>query len=178
MLLIGMVCYNLVHHLNRGVLKTAEEGVARLKTLRLRVPAIPAIYREMTASRLIHDRSRPASLNAHRVMMQPACSNARCGFRTRSDPRTWRRAPDRAASGSQGSPGSDPASPRTPHRADVSRTRRLPRAPGARRRSRRSAAATRAPRPHSARSPERRRSCAPRAAEWLVCTENLRKTVA
>jgi len=44
MLLIGMVCYNLVHHLNRCVLKTAEEGVARLKTLRLKVLAIPAIY--------------------------------------------------------------------------------------------------------------------------------------
>lgn len=44
MLLIGMVCYNLVHHLNRRVLKTAEEGVARLKTLRLKVLAIPAIY--------------------------------------------------------------------------------------------------------------------------------------
>ena len=39
-----MVCYNLVHHLNRCVLKTAKEGVARLKTLRLRVLAIPAIY--------------------------------------------------------------------------------------------------------------------------------------
>lgn len=44
MLLIGMVCYNLVHHLNRCVLKTADEGVARLKTLRLKVLAIPAIY--------------------------------------------------------------------------------------------------------------------------------------
>jgi hypothetical protein len=44
MLLIGMVCYNLVHHLNRQVLKTAEEGVARLKTLRLKVLAIPALY--------------------------------------------------------------------------------------------------------------------------------------
>ena len=44
MLLIGMVCYNLIHHINRCVLKTAEEGVARLKTLRLKVLAIPAIY--------------------------------------------------------------------------------------------------------------------------------------
>ncbi len=44
MLLIGMVCYNLVHHLNRCVLKSAEGGVARLKTLRLKVLAIPAIY--------------------------------------------------------------------------------------------------------------------------------------
>ena len=44
MLLIGMVGYNLVHHLNRRVLKTADEGVARLKTLRLKVLAIPAIY--------------------------------------------------------------------------------------------------------------------------------------
>ena len=43
-LLLGMVCYNLVHHLNRCVLKSAEEGVARLKTLRLKVLAIPAIY--------------------------------------------------------------------------------------------------------------------------------------
>ncbi len=44
MLLIGMVCYNLVHYLNRTVLKTAEEGLVRLKTLRLKVLAIPAIY--------------------------------------------------------------------------------------------------------------------------------------
>ncbi|MDI6774862.1 MAG: transposase [Verrucomicrobiota bacterium] len=44
MLPIGMVCYNLVHHLNRRVLKTAEESVARLKTLRLKVLAIPAVY--------------------------------------------------------------------------------------------------------------------------------------
>ena len=44
MLLIGMVCYNLVNHLNRCVLKTAEAGVARLNTLRLKVLAIPAIY--------------------------------------------------------------------------------------------------------------------------------------
>ncbi len=44
MLLIGMVCYNLVHYLNRRVLKTADEGVARLKTLRLKYLAIPAIY--------------------------------------------------------------------------------------------------------------------------------------
>jgi hypothetical protein len=44
MLLIGMVCYNLVHHLNRCVLKTAGEAVVRLKTLRLKVLAIPAVY--------------------------------------------------------------------------------------------------------------------------------------
>jgi len=44
MLLIGMVCYNLVHHLNRCVLKTAAGGVARLKTLRLKLLAIPAVY--------------------------------------------------------------------------------------------------------------------------------------
>lgn len=44
MLLIGMVCYNLVHHLNREVLKTADAGVARLKTIRLKVLAIPALY--------------------------------------------------------------------------------------------------------------------------------------
>ena len=44
MLLIGMVCYNLIHHLNRCVLKTVDQGVARLKTLRLKVLAIPAIY--------------------------------------------------------------------------------------------------------------------------------------
>ncbi len=44
MLLIGMVSYNLVHHLNRCVLKTADGAVARLKTLRLKVLAIPAIY--------------------------------------------------------------------------------------------------------------------------------------
>ncbi len=44
MLLLGMVCYNLVHHLNRRVLKTEHEGLVRLKTLRLRVWAIPALY--------------------------------------------------------------------------------------------------------------------------------------
>ena len=44
MLLIGMVCYNLIHHLNRCVLRTAGEGLARLKTLRLKVLAIPAVY--------------------------------------------------------------------------------------------------------------------------------------
>jgi hypothetical protein len=41
---VGMVCYKLVHHLNRCVLQTAEAGVARLKTLRRKVLAIPAIY--------------------------------------------------------------------------------------------------------------------------------------
>jgi hypothetical protein len=61
MLLLGMVCYNLVHHLNRRVLKTAEEGVARLKTLRLKVLAIPAIYgiggRRPTLRLGVQDRS-------------------------------------------------------------------------------------------------------------------------
>ena len=42
-LLIGRVCYNLVHHLNRGVTKTAEAGAARFQTLRLKVLAIPAV---------------------------------------------------------------------------------------------------------------------------------------
>ncbi len=66
MLLIGMVCYNLVHHLNRGVLKTAEEGVARLKTLRLKVLAIPAIYgsggRRPTLRLGVQDRRRWAKI--------------------------------------------------------------------------------------------------------------------
>jgi hypothetical protein len=44
MLLIGMVCYNLVHYLNRCVLKTADTALARLKTLRPRLLAIPALY--------------------------------------------------------------------------------------------------------------------------------------
>jgi hypothetical protein len=73
MLLIGMVCYNLVHHLNRQVLKTAEEGVARLKTLRLKVLAIPAIYG--TGSRCptlrlgVQDRSLRAKIRywLHRI---------------------------------------------------------------------------------------------------------------
>jgi len=66
MLLIGMVCYNLVHHLNRQVLKTAEEGVARLKTLRLKVLAIPAIYgsggRRPTLRLGVQDRSLRAKI--------------------------------------------------------------------------------------------------------------------
>lgn len=66
MLLIGMVCYNLVHHLNRCVLKTAEEGVARLKTLRLKVLAIPAIYgsggRHPTLRLGVQDRSLRAKI--------------------------------------------------------------------------------------------------------------------
>jgi len=66
MLLIGMVCYNLVHHLNRCVLKTAEEGVARLKTLRLKVLAIPAIYgsggRRPTLRLGVQDRSLRAKI--------------------------------------------------------------------------------------------------------------------
>ena len=44
MLLIGMVFYNLIHHLNRRVLKTEAEGVCRLKKIRLRVLAVPALY--------------------------------------------------------------------------------------------------------------------------------------
>lgn len=66
MLLIGMVCYNLVHHLNRQVLKTADEGVARLKTLRLKVLAIPAIYgsggRRPTLRLGVQDRSLRAKI--------------------------------------------------------------------------------------------------------------------
>jgi len=66
MLLIGMVCYNLVHHLNRQVLKTAEEGVARLKTLRLKLLAIPAIYgsggRRPTLRLGVQDRSLRAKI--------------------------------------------------------------------------------------------------------------------
>ncbi len=38
------VLTNLIHHLNRCVLRTAGEGLARLKTLRLKVLAIPAVY--------------------------------------------------------------------------------------------------------------------------------------
>ena len=66
MLLIGMVCYNLVHHLNRCVLKTAEAGVARMKTLRLKVLAIPAIYgsggRRPTLRLGVQDRSLRAKI--------------------------------------------------------------------------------------------------------------------
>lgn len=66
MLLIGMVCYNLVHHLNRRVLKTADEGVARLKTLRLKVLAIPAIYgsggRQPTLRLGVQDQSLRAKI--------------------------------------------------------------------------------------------------------------------
>lgn len=73
MLLIGMVCYNLVHHLNRQVLKTAEEGVVRLKTLRLKVLAIPAIYgsggRQPTLRLGMHSRSLRAKIRywLHRI---------------------------------------------------------------------------------------------------------------
>jgi hypothetical protein len=73
MLLIGMVCYNLVHHLNRCVLKTAEAGVARLKTLRLKVLAIPAIYgsggRQPTLRLGVQDRSLRARIRywLHRI---------------------------------------------------------------------------------------------------------------
>lgn len=44
MLLIGMVAYNLIHHLNRRVLKTDQESVCRLKKIRLNLLAIPALY--------------------------------------------------------------------------------------------------------------------------------------
>lgn len=44
MLLVGMVGYNLIHHLNRRVLKTDEKSVCRLKKIRLNVLAIPALY--------------------------------------------------------------------------------------------------------------------------------------
>ena len=73
MLLIGMVCYNLIHHLNRHILKTAEEGVARLKTLRLKVLAIPAIYgrggRRPTLRLGVHSRSLRAKIRywLHRI---------------------------------------------------------------------------------------------------------------
>lgn len=73
MLLIGMVCYNLMHHLNRQVLKTAEEGVVRLKTLRLKVLAIPAIYgsggRRPTLRLGVQDRSLRAKIRywLHRI---------------------------------------------------------------------------------------------------------------
>ena len=55
--------YGLLHLVttNRCVLKTAAEGVARLKTLRLRILAIPAIYgaggRRPTLRLGIQDRS-------------------------------------------------------------------------------------------------------------------------
>ncbi len=66
MLLIGVVCYNLVHHLNRRVLKTADERAARLKTLRLKVLAIPAIYgsggRRPTLRLGVRDRSLRARI--------------------------------------------------------------------------------------------------------------------
>jgi hypothetical protein len=66
MLLIGMVCYNLVHHLNRCVLKSAEESVARVKTLRLKVLAIPAVYgcggRRPTLRLGVRDRSLRARI--------------------------------------------------------------------------------------------------------------------
>ena len=73
MLLIGMVCYNLVHHLNRCVLKTADAEVARLKTLRLKVLAIPAIYgsggRRPTLRLGVQDRSLRARIRywLHRI---------------------------------------------------------------------------------------------------------------
>jgi hypothetical protein len=44
MILIGMVFYNLIHHLNRCVLKTEKGVLVKLKTMRLKVFAIPAIY--------------------------------------------------------------------------------------------------------------------------------------
>jgi len=44
MILIGMVFYNITHHLNRLVFKTEKGVVLKLKTLRMKVLAIPAIY--------------------------------------------------------------------------------------------------------------------------------------
>jgi hypothetical protein len=73
MLLLGLVCYNLVHYLNRCVLKTADEGVARLKTLRLKVLAIPAVYgsggRRPTLRLGVQDRSLRAKIRywLHRI---------------------------------------------------------------------------------------------------------------
>ena len=66
LLLIGLVCYHRRHHLNRQVLKTAETGVARLKTLRLKMLAIPAIYgcggRRPTLRLGVQDRRRRAKI--------------------------------------------------------------------------------------------------------------------
>jgi hypothetical protein len=85
MLLIGMVCYNLVHHLNRSVLKTADEGVARLKTLRLKVLAIPAIYgtggRRPTLRLGVQDRGLRAQIcywlhRIHRLNLRLSNCNA------------------------------------------------------------------------------------------------------
>lgn len=44
MILIGMVFYNLIHFLNRKVFSKKGEVMHRLKTLRLKIFAIPAIY--------------------------------------------------------------------------------------------------------------------------------------
>ena len=85
MLLIGMVCYNLVHYLNRRVLKTAEEGVARLKTLRLKILAIPAVYgsggRRPTLRLGVQDRSLRAKIRywlaqIHRLALRLSNCNA------------------------------------------------------------------------------------------------------
>ncbi|MGQ9576985.1 MAG: hypothetical protein ACUVUC_16910 [Thermoguttaceae bacterium] len=63
---IGMVCYNRIHHLNRTVLKMADEGVVRLKTLRLNVLAIPAVDgsggRRPTLRLGVRDRRRRGKL--------------------------------------------------------------------------------------------------------------------
>jgi len=57
---------NLVTHLNRCVRKTAEDGVARMKTLRLKVLAIPAIHgsggRQPTLRLGFQDRSLRAKI--------------------------------------------------------------------------------------------------------------------
>ena len=42
--LIGMVAYNLIHFLNRVIFKTASEPLSRLKKIRMKVLAIPAVY--------------------------------------------------------------------------------------------------------------------------------------
>ncbi len=77
MWLMGMVCYNLVHHLNCCVLKTAQEGLARLKTLRLKVLAIPAVYgsggRRPTLRLGVQNRSLRAKIGywLHRIQALP-----------------------------------------------------------------------------------------------------------
>lgn len=85
MLLIGMICYNLVQYLNRCGLKTAEEGVARLKTLRLKFLAIPAVYgsggRRPTLRLGVQDRGVRAKIRywlaqIHRLALRLSNCNA------------------------------------------------------------------------------------------------------
>ena len=42
--LIGMVAYNLIHFLNRTIFQTASEPLSRIKKIRMKQLAIPAIY--------------------------------------------------------------------------------------------------------------------------------------